>query len=319
MNLVFMGSPVEAIECLKVILANQHSWGVNLTSVVSQPARAAGRKRVMLDPPVAEFAKKEGILTLQPEMARDESFLAQLRQLNPDIIVTAAYGQILSERFLEIPNRATINIHPSLLPMYRGATPVQSALLNGESRSGVTVLFTVKKLDAGNIVVQEPYDFGPKMTAGELLPILFKIGGGLLEHAIEKLRDKSFEGEPQDEDIATYCGKFSKDDGLIDWTNNAGTLLNHYRAFTPWPGMFTFLNGVRVRILEMIVSDSNLVLSPGCFELIEGRLLVGTGGGIIEIKRLMRAGSKESDGKSFMNGLRSDVSKMFVNNESGEV
>ncbi|NBQ54588.1 MAG: methionyl-tRNA formyltransferase [Proteobacteria bacterium] len=228
LRIVFMGSPQEVVAPLQQLLTADGDF--NVIAVVSQPARPVGRSGKLQDPPLAEFAKANGILTLQPESARDPEFLEQLSGLNVDVIVTAAYGQILSKKFLAIPKRATINIHPSLLPKYRGATPVPAALLQGERSTGVSVLFTVKALDAGAIICAEESAIAPGETSGTLTQRLFDFSGPILIQALEKLRDPDFVGQPQDDRAATYCGKIEKSDGAMDWSLPAGVNLNRYRA-----------------------------------------------------------------------------------------
>jgi methionyl-tRNA formyltransferase len=311
-----MGSPLEACESLKVLLAKGGSWGVQVVGVVSQPARPAGRKKQLQDPPVATFAKQNQLFLLQPEKASEQGFLNELQTLKPDLIVTAAYGQILSDQFLKVPTRATINIHPSLLPKYRGATPIPSALLAGDTKSGVTVLFTVKKLDAGNIIAQTPVDFGTEKTTGELMPELFAVGGEMLGQAVAKLRDPQFKGEPQDDAGVTHCGKFSKDDGNVAWARSAEEIFHRYRAFSPWPGVFTFHQGVRIKLTELAMYGESIGLGPGEFKLVGQQLIVGTSSGALEVVSLMRAGSKAGDGKAFINGLKAGASHLFSDNEA---
>ena len=200
-----MGSPQEVVSPLETLLAAGPDF--NVVAVVSQPPRPVGRSGKLQDPPLAEFAKLRGLLTLQPESARDPDFLEQLRGLDVDVIVTAAYGQILSPKFLGIPKRATVNIHPSMLPKYRGATPVPAAILSGEIESGVSILFTVKALDAGAVICAEESAIALDETSGAMTQRLFELGGLLLVKALEKLRDPNFSGEPQDDRLATHCRK----------------------------------------------------------------------------------------------------------------
>ena len=176
MRIVFMGSPKEVISPLESLMELCESDSFELVAVISQPARPFGRKKVLTDPPLATYAKEKGIHTLQPEKCRDEAFLTEtLKELNPDLIITAAYGQILSQAFLDIPKLGTINIHPSLLPEYRGAIPVPAALLDGKKTTGVSILYTVKALDAGDIISQESHDIEDNETSDILLARLFEL------------------------------------------------------------------------------------------------------------------------------------------------
>lgn len=315
MRLVFLGSPEAVLKPLETLWTNAKAWGHELVGVVSQPARPVGRGRVMTDPPVAAFAKAKGVPVLQPEKAGDPAFLEAFKAWQPDVAITAAYGQILTDAFLAIPKRGTINIHPSLLPRYRGATPVPAALIDGETASGVTILFTVKKLDAGNIIVQEKTPIGPKETAGELTVRYFELGARLLEPALQKLADPAFAGDPQDDKKVTHCKKIEKQDGAVDWEQPAEDTFNRYRAFAPWPGTFTFLQGRRVAITEMELDTQGIsALEPGqaIFDKKHHCLTVGTGEGALRILKLKPADSKEILAAAFWNGLKDRSHVVFT-------
>jgi len=279
-----------------------------LVAVVSQPARPVGRGAQLQDPPVAAWAKSQNLTCLQPESARSQDFLDELESLKPDVIVTAAYGQILSESFLKIPRRATINIHPSQLPMYRGATPVPSALLDNLTRTAVTILFTVKKLDAGAIIVQKLFDISPTERAGPLTARLFEESADMLLQALQKLKDPGFTGIPQNDAEATFCRKIEKDAGEIDWTLPSQTIFNKFRAYDPWPGSWTLLDQKRVVITEMELSELKGEGTPGTFRWNKPlkALVVTTGEGALLIKSLKPAGSKLMDAAAFWNGLKLD-------------
>ena len=333
LRIVFMGSPQEVISPLQQLLAagddsqgGQGSGEFEVVAVVSQPARPVGRSGKLQDPPVAEFAKGLGLKVMQPESARDPGFLDELRALRPDVIVTAAYGQILSKKFLAIPRRGTINIHPSILPKYRGATPVPAALLNGDMVTGVTVLFTVKELDAGAIICVEEAPVLPGETSGELTSRMFGVGGRLLIEALGKLRDPSFAGTPQDDAAATYCGKIDKADGAVDWTRGARLTCNRFRAFHPWPGTFTFLHGKRVMLLEIreasavdLGSGGAPAGEPGSFtfsKLAKGILVRGADG-ILLITKLQNEGGKPVDAAAFWNGIKDRTACRFSAGDRG--
>ena len=192
MRIVFLGSPKEVLSVPKFLLEQAGDIDCELVGVVSQPAKAQGRKQQTKDTAVAAFAKEQGIKLFLPESAKAGSFLEEFKALSPDIALTAAYGQILSDECLAIPKRATINIHPSLLPRYRGATPVPAALLDGLTETGVTILFTIKKLDAGNIIAQRTLGIGAEETSQELTERAFAEGAALLVETLAKLRDKNY-------------------------------------------------------------------------------------------------------------------------------
>jgi methionyl-tRNA formyltransferase len=306
MRIVFLGSPEEVIAPLNLLLESR-SNGIELVAVVSQPAKPQGRGRSLEDPPVARFAKAHNIPTLQPAKASDPDFLRQFSELKPDIAVTAAYGQILTDEFLAIPARGTINIHPSLLPKYRGATPVQSAIAAGESKTGVTVLFTVRKLDAGNIILQEPFNIGPTERAGLLMTRLFRESAPMLIKSMELLKDPEFTGRAQDATKVTHCRKIEKTDGNIRWDQEAEEIFNRFRAFDPWPGSYTFLGDKRIAVTDMVFeSDSMTSQNPGQFNFDKKHhcLTVGTGSGSLRITHVKPSGSGVINAAAFWNGLK---------------
>ena len=301
MKVLFLGSPIEVLPIVTALLESGQ-----LIGVVSQPAKPVGRGGKLEDPPVAAWAKSVGVRCLQPVSSKSQDFLEELRLLSPDVAVTAAYGQILSQDFLSIPRRATINIHPSKLPSYRGAIPIPQALLNGDAKTAVTILFTVKKLDAGSIIIQKDFDIGSDEKAGELTKRLFMEGSALLNSAFELIRNPLFVGTPQDETKVTHCRKIEKDDGQIDWMQSAVTSFNQFRAFDPWPGVWTIFSGNRIVISSMKLSVIDQPLKPGdvFFYKPTRSLIVGTSKGQVSIDRLKPAGSKEMDAASFWNGIK---------------
>jgi methionyl-tRNA formyltransferase len=307
MRLVFLGSPESVLAPLKTLLTVGPTHGHQVAGVVSQPPRAVGRSQTPVDPPVAAFAKNAGLPTLQPEKASDPAFLEAFAALAPDVAITAAYGQILTEAFLAIPRRATINIHPSLLPRYRGATPVPAALLEGETVTGVTVLFTVKRLDAGNILVQETVPIGPEETAGPLTDRLFALGGDLTLKALALLADPAEKGSPQDEARVTHCRKIQKQDGAVDWSQGSEEIVHRFRAYAPWPGSYTFLGDRRLALVAMRASaDGMHGLAAGevVFDKRHRCLNVGTGDGTVQVTTLKPAGGKDVQAEAFWNGLK---------------
>jgi methionyl-tRNA formyltransferase len=315
-RIVFMGSPEEVVSPLRLLAEDGPRHGLEIVAVVSQPARPVGRGGKVADPPVAVFAKEKGIRCLQPERARDPEFLSELRSLKPDIIVTAAYGQILSDEFLSIPSVATINIHPSLLPKYRGATPVPAVLLDGLDKTAVTILFTVKKLDAGNIILQRDFTIASDETAGQLTQRLFAASGPmLLEVLTALLANPHLKGDPQDDTKATFCRKIDKDMGAINWNLSAQDIVNRFRAFEPWPGTWGEFQNRRVAVTAMKLHAAEGEGS-GCGKAYFDRglkaLVVGCGRGFVAIFRLKPAGGKEMDAASFWNGVKDKQTACFV-------
>lgn len=313
MRLVFLGSPEEVIPPLQKLFEGCHHYGHKLVAVVSQPPRPSGRSSQLIDPPVAAWAKSHQILCLQPLSAKSQDFLNELRRLKPDLMITAAYGQILSDDFLKIPTRGTINIHPSALPKYRGAIPVPAALLDGLTETAVTILFTVKKLDAGHIISSKTFAISPDEKAGDLTRRLFEESSALIFEALDKLSDKAFTGTPQNDHDATVCKKIHKESGLINWNQPAKAIYNQFRAFHPWPGSFTFLADRRVSIEAMALSHDESSTSPGTFIWDKGTksLKVSCGDLDIMVSRLKPAGGKTMDAAGFWNGLKDKKHLLF--------
>ncbi len=319
MNIIFMGSPEIAIYPLEYLLSLKEEK-VNLIATISQPARAVGRgnRQILVDPPVAAYSKKQAILTFQPPKASDPLFIDMLRRLEPDIIVTCAYGQILSREFLTVAKRATINIHPSLLPQYRGATPIQSALLHGDSVTGVSILFTIFKLDAGALICSDTFPIDPKEKANELSQRLFKASGPLLKKALQKLEDPNFEGDAQDEEKVTFCQKIEKHQGALDWSLDIETLFNQYRAYTPWPGLYTYFGSKRIVLEEMEPLTQGVMNTQGnygsvCFDKKSKYLRISCKNGVMGVLKLKPEGSRSISAESFWNGLKFKEQVIFKN------
>jgi methionyl-tRNA formyltransferase len=312
MRIIFLGSPEAVLAPLEHLLEAGEKNQV--IAVVSQPPRPIGRSKELIDPPIANIAKLRGVPVLQPEKASDPGFLQSLRELKPDLMITAAYGQILTEDFLKIPTRGTINIHPSLLPKYRGATPVPATLLAGDKIAGVTILFTVRKLDAGNIITQTSTEIGSQEKSGALTKRLFELSTVLLSEAIALLDDQNFIGTPQAESAVTHCKKISKEDGFVQWDLSGSEIFNRFRAYSPWPGSYTFLGGKRISIEALEPAASALPrLAPATlqFSKVDGGIVVGTGDGNLVISQLKAAGGRIQDGATFWNGLQSKAGARF--------
>ena len=309
MRLVYLGSPEDSIYPLEYLIENRNSHTHEVVAVISTAPKLSQRRgKHEEEVPLAAYAKRKGLLTLQPLKASDPEFQETLRKLNPEVMITCAYGQILNQAFLDIPKRATINIHPSLLPKYRGATPVQTALLDGIKKTGVTLLFTIKELDAGNIILQEGSPIQANELAGPLMTRLFKQSAPLLLQALEKLQDPSFEGSPQDPSQVSFCKKIRKEDGQINWNLGSDTIVNLYRGMSPWPGVFTFLNGKRIILsnLERVPIEPAKQSEPGelTFHKDDRVLKVACKDGFLKIGTLKPEGSRSLNPSEFWNGLK---------------
>jgi methionyl-tRNA formyltransferase len=316
MRIIFLGSPKEVLAPLDALLKLQEQKIHEVVAVVSQPAKPVGRKNVLTDPPLAQYAKSLGLTVLQPDKVSSPEALAALRELKPDLCLTAAYGQILSDAFLQIPTRGTINIHPSLLPRYRGAIPVPAALLDGLTETGVTILFTVKQLDAGAIILQRKEPIRADDTTESLTERLFVLAGTMLPEALELLEDRSFAGVPQDPAQVTHCRKIDKEDGLVVWSKSAQEISNALRAYYPWPGSFSFTHKGRVTLLQAsspLDHGAAGLVEPGefVFDKKRGGILVKCGEGALLLTKFKPAGGKEVDARSFWNGLNTEKGKFY--------
>jgi methionyl-tRNA formyltransferase len=261
MRIVFFGSPEAALPSLRALIKAGHE----IPLIVTQPDKPAGRGRKTAACPVKAFAAVQGFSVIQPERIRkDEIVLDRLREARPDIHVVVAYGRIIPDAILYLPRWKTLNVHFSLLPKYRGASPVQWAILKGETRTGVTIIELNDKMDEGDMLAAEETAIGPKETAGMLEARLADIGAALLVKTLEGFSKGSVVRQPQNHAEATYAPKIAKSDGLIDWTSSAESVERKVRAFQPWPTAFTFLGPTRivVRSGRIIPRTNALHFSP---------------------------------------------------------
>jgi len=244
MRLVFMGTG----EISELTFADALSGPHEIVGLVTQPDRPVGRKQILTAPKVKELALATGVPVIQPESVREEESLAQIREWAPDVIVVMAYGQILPQSLIAIPSRAIINLHASLLPKYRGASCIQAALKNGDAETGWSVIHVVKRLDAGNVLLQQPFPIENQETGGELHDRLALAGPRAYREALDLLNAGEVLGKPQDELWQTYAPKLLRDHGLIDWSASAEELERLIRAYDPWPGTYSRLGGKRLKI-----------------------------------------------------------------------
>lgn len=312
-KVVFLGTPAVAAETLR-ILCERASHLIQLVLVVSQAPARSGRTKELLPSPVHSYALSQGIPVLTPETAKDESFLQDLEALKPDLCITAAYGNYLPKRFLAIPKFGTLNIHPSLLPLYRGAAPVQRCLEKGDAQTGVTVLFSTPEMDAGPILAQSIYPLGHQVQADELLNILFEKGALLLIQNLPALFANRALPQEQNHALATHAPKIEPHEAWLDFSLPAHTLHNKVRAFAPWPGtkaMF-LLNDepIEVKILTSDVATASATAKPGEIFYTPHSIDICCGENtLFQIKELQLSGKKRTFAKDFQNGLKG---KRFV-------
>jgi methionyl-tRNA formyltransferase len=272
--------------------------------VVTAPTKPSGRGRKLIPSPVEQTARTLGLVVLAPEDPNDEAFLKDLAACEPDVAVLAAYGSILKAPLLRLPPRGFLNIHPSLLPRYRGAAPIQRAILAGEQETGVTVIVLSEQVDAGDIVKQVAVAIGPDETAGELSYRLAATGARLVLEALTRLEKDTGSRTPQDPGLATRAPKLAKTERNIDWHETAPRIHNRIRALSPEPGAVTSFRERRIVLLRSRVSETAEPSDPGVILVQHPGLLVSTGAGAIEIAELKPEGSRAQTGQDFRNGLR---------------
>ena len=302
MRIVYFGSPGAAIPSLERLLQAGHS----IELVITQPDKPAGRGKAPTPPPVKEAARRHGIPVLQPEKIRkDPEVLAALGKIAPDIIVVVAYGQIIPSTIINLPQHKSVNVHFSLLPKYRGAAPVQWAILSGEEKTGVTIFELNERMDEGDILSQLETDIGPRENARELEERLSRLGADLLVKILEEIDELPH--LPQDQARATLAPRLHKDQGRIDWGKDAISIDRMVRAFSPWPGAFTFFRGQRI----IIHAGSLLTVpasppEPGRIVEVrrEGPVVACGDGGAYLIERLQRENRKEMAAADFLRGTK---------------
>ncbi len=300
MRVVFMGTPDIAATCLKKIIAD----GVDVVGVYTQPDRPKGRGMKMVYSPVKEVALEHGIPVFQPENFREDETVQQLADLKPDVCAVVAYGRILPQRVLDIPTKGCINIHASVLPAYRGSAPYQWAVLDGLKESGVTAMYLVREMDAGDIIDVSRTPIGENETAGELLDRLAVLGADLLSKTLTRLTEGPVEGIPQDPQKVSFAPMLDKNMCPIDWTKTAQQIHNQVRGLHPWPVATTQLGGTKFKIHATVLVDGTSDLAPGTpVELNKQGLRVVCGDGkLIEIRQLQADGGKRMAAPDYFRG-----------------
>lgn len=309
MRIVFCGTPDFAVPSLEMLVASEY----DVVAVFCQPDRPVGRKQVLQAPAVKQTAQKHGIPVYQFEDMRKTEGIQALRDLAPDLMVTAAFGQILSQENLDVPVMGTINVHGSLLPKYRGAAPIQWAVIDGLKETGVTTLYTVLALDAGDMLLRRTLSIGSDETAGELFDRVAALGAQTLKETIAALVAGDIQAIPQDENEATRCRMLKKEDGRIDWEWSAQRIHNRIRGLNPWPGAFTShlspdtTEPIQIKLWRSRMGDCPRPYAdqtPGaviCAEADTG-LWVRTGDGAIELMEIQMPGGKRMNASDFLRG-----------------
>ena len=306
LKIVFMGTPAVAVPVLSAVL----DAGYSVVGVYTQPDRPTGRGRRIASSEVKRFAVGRGLRVFQPtSLRRDESGRQELASLRPDVVVVAAYGLFLPSNMLNLPRLGGLNVHPSLLPLYRGPSPVASAILNGDSVTGVTVMQIDEGMDSGPILLQREAPIGPDETAGELTMRLFQIGAHLLVDVLPKWERGETRARPQNQSKATVSKRLTKEDGEIDWKRPAAHIARQVRAYHPWPGSFTHWRGRQLKVIEASVVESDVGLSgyPGQALSLPHGVGVVSGEGVLELGKLQLESKRPVSGQQFAQGYRDFV------------
>lgn len=314
MNIIFMGTPDFAVESLSKLYDSGH----NIIAVVSQPDKPSGRGMKLMAPPVKEYAISKNIKVFQPEKVKGNiEFIEKMRELKPDVMVVVAYGKILPKEILDIPKYGAINVHGSLLPKYRGSAPIQWAIINGESKTGITTMYMNEGMDTGDMILKEEIDILDSDTYGTLYEKLKKIGGKLIVETLEKIADGLIPRQKQSDDF-TLAPMIQKSMGNIDWNKSAIEIRNLIRGLNPMPGAYTHLDDKVMKIWSADIIDD---VSEELDDIIPGTiieastkegLIVVTGNGKLRIRELQMINSKRMSAVDYLRGNEIKVGSILI-------
>ena len=282
MKVLFMGTPEFAKISLEYLVKNEY----NIAGVVTQPDKPVGRKMILTPSPVKVYAVGENIPVYQPQSLKGEDFFNLLKSINPDIIVVVAFGKLIPRNVLNFPKHGCINVHGSLLPQYRGASPINAAIINGEKITGITTQYMAEGIDTGDMILKESIEIGENETYGELYDKLAQIGGRLLIDTLEQIQGGTVKREKQPDDGASYVGKIDNAMCEIDWNLTAQEIHDKIRGLSPVPTAFTYLNGRKLKIFKSRISDE----------------------GIVELMEVQIEGGKKMSARDFANGRKNTES-----------
>lgn len=301
MKIVFMGTSEFSVPSLQKILEADHE----IIGVITQPDRPRGRGQKLIPSPIKEYALKHGLEIYQPERIRDEAAIDYVRSWDPDLVVVVSYGQIIPQEILDFPKLGCINVHASLLPRYRGAAPIQRAIMAGEHVSGVTTMAMDKGLDTGDIIMQLPVKIGADMDYGIYSEVLATAGADLLIDTLAVIKSGSYPRRKQDSAKATYAHMIGREEERIKWQKPAMTIYNQIRALSPQPAAYTSFGDNRFKIFSARVVDANTSAAPGAIvEINPTGILVQCANGMLEIRELQLAGKKRMPSSEFLKGFK---------------
>ena len=306
MKIVFAGTPDFAVPTLQALLNSPFE----VCAVYTQPDRPAGRGRKLSPSPVKQLAQAHHIPVFQPENFKNPEALAELQNLNADLMVVIAYGLILPQTVIDAPRLGCINVHGSLLPRWRGAAPIHRALIAGDDRTGVTIMKVIKKLDAGDMLLKVECPITASDTSSSLHDKLAQMGAEALVTVVEQYRDGTVNAEAQDESLVTYAHKLEKHESILDWSASAAELDRKIRGLNAWPVAQTLFNGKVLRVWNSTLIDRKISAEPGTIDCAEHALDVATGDGTIRLQEVQLPGGKRIAGKDFLNAHAADGVKL---------
>ncbi len=310
MKIIFMGTPDFAVPSLEILLKNNYT----ISAVVTAPDKPRGRGQQVSFTPVKEFAQKHSIPVLQPETLRDPQFISALTNLNPDLFIIVAF-RILPKEVYSIPTKGSFNLHASLLPKYRGAAPINWAIINGEKESGVTTFFLQDKVDTGNIILQSRIAIADEMNAGDLHDALSEIGSIAVLETVRLIENGKANPQQQDNTFASPAPKIFKETCRIQWNQNTDSIHNFVRGLSPYPAAWTVHDDKQIKIFHSKISDFRFQISEfkaGVIRIVENKIIVNTPNGSIEILELQQEGKKRMSAEEFLRGYRFSEKTKFV-------
>ncbi len=308
MKIVYMGTPEFAVPCLESLIDSEHE----VIAVFTQPDRPSGRGQKINASPVKAKAVEHNIKVFQPKNLKDQYVVNDLKELNPDLIVVVAYGQILSKEILDIPKYGCVNVHASLLPKYRGAGPINWVIINGEKTTGVTTMYMDIGLDTGDMLLKEEIEIGEDETAGELHDRLMNVGAEVLNRTIDLIEAGQVDPIPQNNDQSSYAPMLTKKLGKIDWNKSARDIRNLIRGTIPWPTSYTTYDGQIMKIWKSSIVNSNKDYKPGrIVEVNKDCIFVATGDNILSIEELQFSGKKRMSVKQYLVGNDIKINKIL--------
>lgn len=302
-KIIFMGTPDFSTKVLEMLIAEH-----DVIAVVTQPDRPVGRKKVMTPPPVKKVALEHDIKIYQPEKLKDSAELEELLTLDADLIVTAAFGQLLPESLLNSPRLGAINVHASLLPKYRGGAPIHQAIIDGEAETGITIMYMVKKLDAGNIISQKAINIEEDDNVGTMHDKLSFLGADLLRETMPSIINETNDSIPQDDAKATFASNISREDERINWNQSAQDIHNHIRGLSPWPVAYTTMDDKNLKLFSAHVITGKNGDTGKIIETTKKAIIIGTGSNdAIALTDMQLAGKKRMLVANYLSGVQESL------------